>query len=511
MTILATRTTPCSILRPLALAAFALVTVPPPALAQEAHGAIAAGLTAYGDDVAYGLSWSHSTKSDAIDAALRGCRDGGGTTCQEIAWFRNGCGALAVDQHGGAFGKSAISQDRAEARAMQSCEAAGGTGCSVAGSQCAVPGEQGGSWSGSERVLAASEADTAAQQAEQQAQAPEAQQEALTREQRVHVQRGLSLLGFEAGPADGIFGPRTRAAIWDWQEAKGLEATGFVTGRQAEALVAISAADDDPAAAENQEAAQDSSVEDVYVLREPVCTGSWTEDECWRSVNNRPDCHFYVSEYDYWSIVEYPILWSSDCHHGAVNGSGTLSGRAGSFGKWEATGEVVDGLLQGYWVWRYEQGGVSEGIYVDGKKHDHWVYFRSDGTVSAEGRYVDGKKHDHWVYFRPEGTVSAEGHYIDDKKDGLWVEELGSSMGAGYAGEGHYVNGERHGPWVGTNPYDGCTEEGSYEFGRKHGQWVGRCPADYGEFCNLSAWTQIWEFSYGSLVSEERHGGKLTC
>ena len=61
----------------------------------------------------------------------------------------------------------------------------------------------------------------------------------LGRDARVMVQRGLASLGFSPGPADGDFGPRTRAAVGAWQEAKGYQATGALTQAQADALVAV--------------------------------------------------------------------------------------------------------------------------------------------------------------------------------------------------------------------------------------------------------------------------------
>ncbi|MDE0051530.1 MAG: DUF4189 domain-containing protein [Rhodospirillales bacterium] len=221
------------------LIACALAVAPLPAPAQDAHGAIAFGQTAYGESVAYGFAWNYSAKGEAVDAALNACRAGGGTNCEELAWFQNGCGALAVDQYGGPQGKSAMSQEQAETRALQSCEAAGGVGCAVVGSQCAHSGGQAGTWSGSERVLPASEMQAGGQDAEPQTHATEARKETLTREQRINVQKGLGSLGFDAGPADGVFGPRTRAAIWDWQDSKGLHATGYLTMPEAEALAAV--------------------------------------------------------------------------------------------------------------------------------------------------------------------------------------------------------------------------------------------------------------------------------
>ena len=61
----------------------------------------------------------------------------------------------------------------------------------------------------------------------------------LSREERVGVQRGLESAGGSVGSADGIFGPRTRAALRAWQENRGLTSTGYLTRDQADALVAL--------------------------------------------------------------------------------------------------------------------------------------------------------------------------------------------------------------------------------------------------------------------------------
>lgn len=60
----------------------------------------------------------------------------------------------------------------------------------------------------------------------------------LTRVQRVAVQRGLALLGFEVGPLDGIFGRRTRAAIRKWQASSGGPVTGYLDSDGANRLLA---------------------------------------------------------------------------------------------------------------------------------------------------------------------------------------------------------------------------------------------------------------------------------
>ena len=51
---------------------------------------------------------------------------------------------------------------------------------------------------------------------------------ALAYPEKTTVQRNLQRLGFRPGRVDGIFGPRTRAAIRSWQNSTGLSATGFL-------------------------------------------------------------------------------------------------------------------------------------------------------------------------------------------------------------------------------------------------------------------------------------------
>ena len=63
----------------------------------------------------------------------------------------------------------------------------------------------------------------------------------MQREVRKLVQRGLASLGFDPGPADGLFGPKTRAAIRGWRAANALDATGHLTMPEAEALAAVGA------------------------------------------------------------------------------------------------------------------------------------------------------------------------------------------------------------------------------------------------------------------------------
>ena len=58
----------------------------------------------------------------------------------------------------------------------------------------------------------------------------------LDRPTRRLIQQGLRNGGFDAGTPDGLFGPRTRAAIRAWQAAREQAETGYLDGVQAAAL-----------------------------------------------------------------------------------------------------------------------------------------------------------------------------------------------------------------------------------------------------------------------------------
>ena len=60
----------------------------------------------------------------------------------------------------------------------------------------------------------------------------------LTRADRRLIQAALTAEGFDPGPADGVFGRRTRAAIGQWQVARGEEPTGYLDAEAVELLLA---------------------------------------------------------------------------------------------------------------------------------------------------------------------------------------------------------------------------------------------------------------------------------
>ena len=404
----------------------AALLISAPAAAQEAHGVIAFGTeTGQDNGVAYGFAWNFPAKDTAHVEAMNACIASGGTNCIQLAWFQDGCGALAMDQHGNAQGKPGMTLEQAEARALQTCEATGGAGCSIVGSLCAARGGEPRTWSGSESVLPLPDArTTAAGPADV----------SLTREERVRLQQALTALGFDAGPADGAFGPRARAAIWDWQEANGHAATGYVTRKQAAFLAAVAASPDQEQ--EPPEEAADHPTGNVLVFGPatgPKCAEMSKGAECWHELANQPGCHFFETYY----LPSETYTWSGTCTDGIAVGQGTLESERPDWYAREGIGTLVWGKLDGHWALSYSDGTVAEGPFVDGERHGHWVIRRAPGDWVEEGPYVDGERHGHWVWRDSDGEV-AEGPYVNSRRHGRWVYRL--SNGSVY--EDTYENGE---------------------------------------------------------------------
>ena len=95
----------------------------------------------------------------------------------------------------------------------------------------------------------------------------------LDRPTRRLIQQGLRNEGFDAGTPDGLFGPRTRAAIRAWQAAREHAETGYLDGVQAAALRAAAsppaAVASDPEAGTDQAAGSPGASEPQVVTAAP--------------------------------------------------------------------------------------------------------------------------------------------------------------------------------------------------------------------------------------------------
>ena len=228
--------------------------------------------------------------------------------------------------------------------------------------------------------------------------------------QRRRIQAALAAAGFDPGPADGRFGPRTRRAIQAWQRANEYAATGDLTSEQVETLLA------EPT---------------VAAALDPICKGAAEGAECWEEIANRPGCHVW----DDYFYSDQTVAWSGSCAGGIVSGRGTLTWERGAL-KVVSEGPVVDGKQHGRWTVRYPNGTTYEGPYVYGKPHGRWILRYANGNTH-EGPFVDGKRHGRWILRYANGNTH-EGPFVDGKRHGRWI--LRYANGSTY--ESYYVDGE---------------------------------------------------------------------
>ena len=175
------------------------------AAAQSPAGALAID-ERQGDQ--YGWAVDYETAAAAQGRALQECGPG----CSVVLTFGR-CAACAADQDADSravgWAESFDSAAAARQAALSECGSRGGSGCTVRVWGCnGSVGEEG---------------------------------LGLNRAARRQIQRGLRAEGFDPGGADGQFGPRTRAAIRNWQSARGARWTGYLEGPAATALQSAAA------------------------------------------------------------------------------------------------------------------------------------------------------------------------------------------------------------------------------------------------------------------------------
>ena len=152
----------------------------------------------------WGWAVDYETAAAAQGQALREC----GAGCSVVLTFGR-CAAYAADQNADStavgWAESFRSAAGAREAALDECRSRGG------GSECVVR-----AWG---------------------CNGPVAEEElSLDRAARRQIQQGLQAAGFDPRGADGLFGPRTRAAIRGWQSSRGRRPTGFLDAATAVAL-----------------------------------------------------------------------------------------------------------------------------------------------------------------------------------------------------------------------------------------------------------------------------------
>ena len=149
----------------------------------------------------YGWAVDYETAGSAQAAALREC----GAGCSVVLTFDRCAADQDADSTAVGWAESYSSSAAARQAALGECSArGGGSGCIVRVWGCNGPVAEDGL--------------------------------GLGRSTRREIQEGLQAAGFDPGGADGMFGPRTRAAIRSWQRSRGARATGYLDGASVAAL-----------------------------------------------------------------------------------------------------------------------------------------------------------------------------------------------------------------------------------------------------------------------------------
>ena len=429
----------------------------------------------------YGWAVDYETAGAAQARALSEC--GGG--CRVVLTF-NRCAAYAADQDSDSaavgWAESFASSSSAQQAALAACNSRGGTACLVRVWGCNAP-----------VVEESLGLDVALRQ---------------------RIQRGLRAAGFDPGGADGLFGPRTRAAIRGWQSSRGAQATGYLDAASAAALrsPALAQATAPPPTPAAQQPPASSEVElvfwqsivnstnpadfEAYLRRFPNGVFSDLAQnrlEAMRGpagslpgdveAGRTPDSGARVTGA---SVRSSESVVDGTARPGAVfradqKCSGQpvgaacwqeISGRPGchvwnprlaqgSTVTW--TGDCAGGLAQGMgtltWIWdgnRQTATGHVEG----GKRSGYWVLRFADGGVE-EGPFVEGEPNGHWVLRFANGNVE-EGPMVNGQQNGHWIVRNAD----GTVGEGPVVEGTSHGNWV-IRRADGTVEEWLYRNGER--------------------------------------------
>lgn len=234
----------------------------------------------------------------------------------------------------------------------------------------------------------------------------------LTREQRARVQKGLAAFGFDPGPADGMFGPRTHAAVATWREAKGLESTGQLSRDAAEALAAAGEGFHKQQA-QSSEAEQAGSKNEIlyFAAAGPKCAGMAGGSSCWQEIRGQPGCYVWTE----FSESGHPTDWTGACEGDTAHGEGTLSRASDSEGGRSTAGggSLMSGKMSGHWTIRWADGYRFEGEMFDGLPNGFGTLtFPESGTY--RGRFRDG-------------CLSSE-----DSEDGNWATSFVSPKECGF-------------------------------------------------------------------------------
>ena len=108
------------------------------------------------------------------------------------------------------------------------------------------------------------------------------------------------------------------------------------------------------------------------------------------------------------------------CRHRKPHGPGEIKPDRHSGIATVSKGQYREGLKEGFWEGRYEDGSVEHRHeYRKGKKHGTFKSWHSNGVKMYELEYRNGKRCGHWRSWNEDGLLVSSSSYDDDNLHGI--------------------------------------------------------------------------------------------
>lgn len=136
----------------------------------------------------------------------------------------------------------------------------------------------------------------------------------------------------------------------------------------------------------------------------------------------------------------------------------------------QQTENITDtkGNKQGAWVKKDEKGKlIYSGTFSDNKPTGEFIYYDSLGSVKAKSIFTDNGTKAYTTVFS-QGHIVSEGQYVNEKKHGVWKYYNHDSI---VIAEETYEAGVAHGIWKVYYSNGALLEEMPYKQGLREGTW----------------------------------------
>ena len=202
----------------------------------------------------------------------------------------------------------------------------------------------------------------------------------------LEAQQVLAGLGFDPGPADGQWGPRTGKAVQAFLGDAGLSITDILTVQALRAVREAASADragDPPELAQPSRALGSGAPREPGAVHEgaagagesePQCMDMQRPSGCWMEFENIAGCYMWLEKVGS-EVTVLSARWYGRCSEGKATGPGNRMVKV----RFRINDASFDGE------------GLEKGSFVAGKAHGRWVNLDDDNAMRTSTDYVDGE------------------------------------------------------------------------------------------------------------------------